>query len=358
MVETRKAIFIHSPGSGRSDELDNALNMLQEAGIEIVEKAAIDELDDKDRLAQHWIEAGATITIAAGGDGLVSGVTGMIAGHELALGIMPLGTANDVARSIDMPLDLKEAAEVIAHGPVRQLDLGVMLPVEATSSLASDELLKQGKLFAHALTMGFHAHFSTLATDKELREQFGKLTYPVAIMEAVKNYQPTEIELRFDGLLIRERPDAQPKQMEQSVTLRCKAAQVTIANANVFWGALEATLPGENSLRDGMLDVVVMEDARLDQLLVRITRFFSRTEHTFVDHDDEWHARYPELLRAELTDIPGMHHLKARGVQVRTRDGSYDVALDGEVCAKTPLGVRVLPRALPVIVPEQKREQA
>jgi len=56
------------------------------------------------------------VAIAAGGDGLVGGVITHIAGSGLPLGILPLGTSNDIARALHIPQDIGEAAHVIAQG--------------------------------------------------------------------------------------------------------------------------------------------------------------------------------------------------------------------------------------------------
>lgn len=74
-------------------------------------------------LAREAAESGARIVVAAGGDGTVQEVARGIAGSEAALGVMPVGTANDFARGQAIPSDFVRAAECIAAGKTRSIDL-------------------------------------------------------------------------------------------------------------------------------------------------------------------------------------------------------------------------------------------
>jgi diacylglycerol kinase family enzyme len=62
--------------------------------------------------------------VAAGGDGTVNAVAGILAGGELPLGIVPLGTLNHFARDLGLPLDIEAAVGVIAEGSIRRVDVG------------------------------------------------------------------------------------------------------------------------------------------------------------------------------------------------------------------------------------------
>ena len=68
--------------------------------------------------------AHASIVVAAGGDGTISGVAGAIAGSQAALGILPLGTLNHFAKDLEIPLKLRDAVEVVAAGHRKRVDVG------------------------------------------------------------------------------------------------------------------------------------------------------------------------------------------------------------------------------------------
>ncbi len=103
------AIIIHSPHSGRSAQLPEALKLLKQADIAIAEVLPITQLSESPIQGSLRKELGVNLVIAAGGDGLIGGVITHIAESNLPLGILPLGTANDLARSINIPQDLHQA---------------------------------------------------------------------------------------------------------------------------------------------------------------------------------------------------------------------------------------------------------
>src|SRR6266702_4895605 len=113
---SQRTVVIHSPHSGRSEKLAEAMTYLEQTGVEVVNKISIADLDKLPAQGTTWKESGIDVAIAAGGDGLVGGVITHIAESGLPLGILPLGTANDTARSLHIPLDIPEAAKAITLG--------------------------------------------------------------------------------------------------------------------------------------------------------------------------------------------------------------------------------------------------
>src|SRR5438552_979543 len=109
LQKLRRSIVIHSPHSGRSEKLSQALTYLKELGVEVTRNISVAELDNQPPQGGIWREEGIDIAIAAGGDGLVGGVITHIAESVLPLGILPLGTANDIARSLQIPQDIHQA---------------------------------------------------------------------------------------------------------------------------------------------------------------------------------------------------------------------------------------------------------
>src|SRR5215467_4828136 len=130
METAQRAVVIHSPHSGRSSQLLEAITYLEQTGVEIVNTISIADLDDLPAQRPIWKANGIDIAISGGGDGLVGGVITHIAESDLPLGILPLGTSNDIARSLHIPMDLQEAAQVIAGGEEHLVDMGVAKPAE------------------------------------------------------------------------------------------------------------------------------------------------------------------------------------------------------------------------------------
>ncbi len=348
---SRKAIIVHSPHAGRSARLGRALGVLRESDVEIAELLPVSALRGKVALGERWKEAGISLVVAAGGDGLVGGVTTQIVASGLPLGILPLGTANDVARSVRIPLDPRQAARTIVDGVPVEIDIGCAYPV--TSQAAPDQNPDAGSsmYFTHALTVGMNVHFAQVATNATIRQRLGILTYPFAVLAALRHYRPVEVAIRFDDLITRSSiADPQTRQKEP-VVLRCKAAQVTAINTPVFWGALQMEVPGVD-LHDRLLDVVIVEHAGIGQLLWRSLRFFGAQRHHPPTDQRGWHARQHSVpFAAGLSDIAGIHHVQTHGVTITALDGAHDATLDGEVRGRTPLRAQVAAERLRLIVP-------
>jgi len=333
--------------------------------VDIVHVSSIRELDGLPAQGKHWKESGIETAIAAGGDGVVGGVITHIAHSDLSLGILPLGTANDVARSLHIPLDLVQAAEVIARGEEIEIDIAMAQPAEQAPHLANPDpetpalpqvAPQEQAFFAHALTVGLNVQFARLATSSTTRLRYGQLTYPFAALEVLKKLEAIEVDLHFEGLALpptnrfmhQQDMLASPGE-EMPAQLHCRALQVAVIDAPVFGGPWNLTVPGAN-MRDGLLDIVVIEELELEKLRAAMIQFFNTQQrHSALPAIlQEYHgAHYP----AELTGIPGIHHMQAQGITIKTSVDPQDATLDGEVRGQTPMFVRVANERLRVIVP-------
>src|SRR5947208_12603281 len=137
MQTSQRVVVIHSPHSGRSSKLSEAITYLEQTGLEIVNTISIADLDNLPAQGPIWKANGIDIAISGGGDGLVGGVTTHIVESGLPLGILPLGTSNDIARSLHIPQDLREAVQVIVQEKEQQIEIGVARPAEQASHLAT-----------------------------------------------------------------------------------------------------------------------------------------------------------------------------------------------------------------------------
>src|SRR5713101_1565767 len=177
----QRVIVIHSPHSGRSSKLPDALKHLEQAGLEVVKSISIADLDDLPAQGTSWKESGVDMAIAAGGDGLVGGVITHIAESGLPLGILPLGTSNDIARALHIPQDIGEAAHVITQGKEQEVDIGMAQPAEQvthpgtpsqSSPILAPVVSQKQAFFAHALTVGVNVQFARIATNVATRKRF------------------------------------------------------------------------------------------------------------------------------------------------------------------------------------------
>lgn len=123
----REAVLIvnaHSR-SGR-DLFVEARDKLEAAGMTLIAAHAVEDPDDLAGAVREAVTGGAPMVIVGGGDGTLSGTIDELVGTDCIFAILPLGTANSFARTLDLPLDLDGAVATIASGTRRRVDLGMI----------------------------------------------------------------------------------------------------------------------------------------------------------------------------------------------------------------------------------------
>ena len=142
---------------------------------------------------------------------------------------------------------------------------------------------------------------------------------------------------------------ASPAPLDTVPTLRFRAFQVTVVNTPLFGGRWQFAIPAA-SFSDRLLDIVVIEEREIGELNRRLAHFFHPEDHPW-EQPAKTHAAYPTRHPAELTGLPGIHHLQARGVTITTSTDPQDATLDGEVRGQTPMQVQIAREPLQVVVP-------
>jgi YegS/Rv2252/BmrU family lipid kinase len=237
-VSSRPALVIwnSTAGGGKPEDAGDRraalLAALRTNGLEADVFESASEADTVRRVDEAVAEGVSTI-IAAGGDGTVRSVAFRLIGSEVALGILPLGTAMNVARGLGIPLDLEGAASVIAAGRVRGIDVG-----EARDTP-----------FLEIASVGLAA--DVLAGATEVGE--GRLKGALDVLRAAWRYRRTRVTLDLDGREVHTR-----------------ALSLGVANGR-FTGRGMALAP-EARLDDGKFDVLVFRGYGGLRLLVHLVQ--------------------------------------------------------------------------------------
>jgi diacylglycerol kinase family enzyme len=221
-------LLITHAGTGASDDLGPALEVLNaRTSVEVCETSNPGELDG----ALH--RAGSRPIVVAGGDGSLHAVIATLhRRHDLSgkvLGLLPLGTGNDFARTLGIPLDAAEAAEALASASPRPMDLIV------------DEL---GEVVVNQVHIGASAMASKRgATWKERLGPFGLglLGYPIGAALAAVKPPFIRVRVEVDGEVVSD--------MDRHVLM------VAVGNGASVGGGTELTPDADP--RDGKVDVLV-----------------------------------------------------------------------------------------------------
>jgi YegS/Rv2252/BmrU family lipid kinase len=167
----RKATLLHNPNSGRKRrqaELEKAIAVLRSAGVE-TEIIVTGSSEEATRQAGHAVTAGSDTVFACGGDGTVHDVLQALAGSNVALAILPLGTANSLAHDLALPFRLPDAARATLNGHLRRIPLGRIEYHDFSGQPAA-------RYFTVAAGVGVDAHlFYKLTAD--LKQRTGMAAY-------------------------------------------------------------------------------------------------------------------------------------------------------------------------------------
>jgi diacylglycerol kinase (ATP) len=249
--------------------------------------------------AQDWREG---LLIVAGGDGTINDAVNGLgrAGfpEDVTLGILPAGTGNDLAATLEIPVDADLAEGVIRQNRVRTLD------VARVRSTGIGE-----RFFINVATGGLGAEISD-ANEGELKERWGKLSYLRASLEVAKDFDVRELTLYLDG----EKREV-------------RAVNVVVGNCRYAGGGWLAA-PKANP-EDGLLDVVIIETLGLADVLQLAPQ---------------------SLARSDYLDKEGVFSARAKEIRVETQPPGLEFTADGEVIGDEPAEFSVIPQALKVIV--------
>lgn len=246
-------------------------------------------LEDGAELALRAVEAG-EVPVVISGDGLLGAVGGAMAGVETPLGIIPGGRGNDLARVLGIPGDPAEAVAVIAAGETRRIDVG-----EAN-----------GKRFLGIVSVGFDSEANRLANETSFMR--GNLVYAYAAVRTLLSWKPGRFTIRV----------GEERQ-------RFTGYSVSVANSRAFGGGMFIAPNAE--LDDGEFDVVTVGAVGKLRFVGNLPKVFKGT------HVDEDEVRVFRAAQLELT-----------------ASRPFPVYADGEHLTDLPATLRVLPRALSVLV--------
>lgn len=247
-------------------------------------------------IARRLAEASEPRIAVMGGDGTIGEVVDGIVGSGTEMGVIPMGTGNDVARSLGLPRNDLEAALVVAlSGSSRPVDVG----------------RERDRHFVSVLGLGF----PSLVADRANATTWlhGSPAFFFAVYKALYRLRPVPLKIELD---------------DRTLELDCVA--VLIQNTPYTGGGL-LMAPGA-TVDDGMLDVVVVgEIGRLDLMV-----------------------HFPRAYRGRHLEHPAFEVYRTRSVRIEAAE-SLPKMFDGDLCGSTPVEVSVVRGGVRIVVPSGSR---
>jgi diacylglycerol kinase (ATP) len=291
--------FIINPASGKEEPILSYINQVfdnSDINWDVtVTKRGISAGD----IARTLI--GKTDLIAVyGGDGCVTEVASALYDTAMPMAIIPGGTANVMAKELAIPIDTKEAIQLLISGQVffKTIDMGLM----------------NDHPFLLRVNLGIMADM-ILETDRDLKDNIGQLAYGVTAIKTIANAEPIKYQLEIDGKYIEE-----------------SGVSLTVTNSGNMGIGDFALQPGI-SITDGLLDVILLKDTNFVSLLK---------------------VAGSTLLQNETDAI---RHWSCKQVTITTEQEQHFICDDYEEKARV-LNIKVAPAAIQILVPLNSKTNA
>jgi diacylglycerol kinase (ATP) len=230
------------------------------------------------------------LVAAVGGDGTVNEISSAIVGSTTALGVVPFGSGNGLARFLGIPMDTAASIKTLGSYKVETIDSGLM----------------NGQPFFNMAGMGFDAHIAEVFSHGKKR---GFFTYIKSTMQEIMSYQPEKYQLEIDG-----------RRYERDAFI------ISIANSSQ-WGN-DVHIAPRASVQDGLLDICIISKFPVWRLPEIGARLMLKTIEA---------STYIEIIKGKDIHI--------------TRLGPGPIHLDGEPqVMQAGLHINIVPNSLKVIV--------
>ncbi|MFV0459095.1 MAG: lipid kinase [Actinomycetales bacterium] len=292
----RVTLVVNAHSRRGADALDHVQRGLRQVAgsLEVIPVTKGADLPDA---CEKAAQAEPDLFVIGGGDGSIGCAAGAVAGTTIALGVLPLGTANDFARTLEIPTAIDAAVRNLVEGHVVDIDLG----------------RADGRPFLNVASAGMSVAV-TRNLSPGLKRWLGPIAYVIAAAAAYRTFTPFDARLEF--------PDGDHPEMELTDLL-----QVAIGNGKHFGGG--ATISPTASLDDNLLDVHTVHRGKITELI--------DVAHGLSDG---------ALVHHHLVD-----HVTTRRLRLHT-NLEEPVNLDGEIVSSTPTLFEVQRNAVHVVVPQ------
>lgn len=289
-----RTCIIVNPNAGSVEDLktlEARLGELPDAGVVRTQAAG-----DAERLAREAVRDGADLVVAAGGDGTLNEVVNGLADafEGVRLGLLPLGTGNDFARSIGVPDDLEGALAVLENGAAREVDVG-----RATIGEIS-------RFFVNMSAGGFSGEVSERAS--EAKDRWGPLAYMRAAIDALPELKGFLTRIVVNG----------------AETLEMEASNIIVTNGRYVASGIPAA--PKAVLDDGLFDLLIAPPLTIPQLAVLV----------------------PQVLLGMHMDNDLLLFRRATRIEIEC-DPPMAFNVDGELIGEGTARFEILPRALRVV---------
>lgn len=294
-MSQRALLLVNRHSRQGKQRLPETIDCLQKLGFELVEESA-EHPEHLPEVIQRY-RSQVDLVIVGGGDGSLNAAVDGIVDTQLPLGILPLGTANDLARTLGIPTSLPDACQVIATGQQRRIDLGWV----------------NGKHFFNVASLGLSVKITQRLT-KEVKRRWGVLAYAATAFQVMWESRPFRAEIRIHGK-----------------SIQVRTVQIAVGNGRYYGGGMAVV--HDATIDDQRLDLYSMEIKHWWQIIPLL----------------------PAMRQGRHINSRQVRALHGQEIEVHTRK-PRPINTDGEITTYTPAHFKVIPHAIAVLAPPETEE--
>lgn len=284
-------LLINSQSRRGAAALGDAIAQLEAQGLELTFRSTRHPKDLPAIIERHQDKV--DCVVIGGGDGTLNAALPGLLKTQLPLGILPLGTANDLARTLGLPTDLSAACDVIAQGHLHRIDIG----------------LANQHPFFNVASLGLSVDITQRLT-RDAKKQWGVLAYLWAAMQTMLNSRPFHATIETDAKKI-----------------PVNTVQIAVGNGRFYGGGM--AIAWDATIDDGRLDLYSLE----------------------AHHWWDMINILPAVYRGQLGQVSNARTLESQAFRVTT-ERPQPINTDGEISTTTPVLFEIKRRAIAVFTPE------
>lgn len=296
----RALLIINRKSRNGTSDLQTIVERLKQGGVDVLPWALDRPEQIPEMIRRH--AADVDLAVIGGGDGSLNAAAPALIETRLPLGVLPMGTANDLARTLQIPVDIGQASDIIAGGLLHRIDLGRV----------------NDRYFFNAAHIGLGVHAQEHLSP-DLKRRWGVFGYARSLFKAISSFRPFHADIVCDGR-----------------RKRVRSLQISVGNGRHYGGGM--TISEEASIDDRLFFLYSIEPLSVWELVKYAPAFRAGRFENYHPVDIE----------------------RGRSIRITT-SRTMRVSADGEVVSRTPVTFDMIAGAVKVVVPpaylESRKEE-
>jgi len=290
-----KTIVILNPKASQGKAIlmkENILSELSSQGIDFemhISKSA----DDIIEASKHYLNLGFKNFLGAGGDGTLHYIAQVVAGTDCNLGIIPIGSGNDIIKTLGISNNIEESIKIIKKGKIKRIDIG---------------FFNDSKYFIGYASSGFDSEVLRFANNTKLPIK-GALRYNLSVYKTLITFKPKVFSMEYDGTF-------RDENMMFSV----------VSNLKYYGGGMKISPSADPS--DGKFDICLVK---------------AMGKMSFI-------KAFPKVYAGEHTQIPQVEIFRTQEIKIDCIN-KFEIHGDGEYLGVLPAKLKILPGMLNIFIP-------